>query len=59
MAREEVLTKFWLGNLRERNYLEDPSVDRRIILKWIFDRLDGGAHTQSIWLRIGTDGRLL
>jgi hypothetical protein len=22
--------------------LEDPGVDRRIILKWIFERLDGG-----------------
>jgi hypothetical protein len=29
-------TEFWLGNLRERDHLEDPSVDGRIILRWIF-----------------------
>ena len=26
---------------------------RRIILKWIFERLDGEAWTGSIWLRLG------
>jgi hypothetical protein len=25
-----------------RNHLEEPGVDGRIILKWIFERLDGG-----------------
>jgi hypothetical protein len=39
--------------------LEDPGVDGRIILKWIFERLDRGAWTGSIWLRIGTGGGLL
>ena len=24
-------TKFWLGNLRERNHLENPGVDGRIV----------------------------
>jgi len=27
---------FWWGNLRERDHLGDPCVDRRIILRWIF-----------------------
>jgi len=26
----------WWGNLREREHLGDPGVDRRIILRWIF-----------------------
>jgi hypothetical protein len=30
--RGEVHTGFWWGNLRERNHLEDPGVDGRIIL---------------------------
>jgi len=29
----EVYTGFWWGNLRERDHLEDPSVDGRIILR--------------------------
>jgi hypothetical protein len=47
------------GNLRDGDHLEDPGVDRRIILKWIFERLDRGAGTGSIWPGIGTGGRLL
>jgi len=27
--------------MRERNHLEEPSVDRRIILKWMVRKLDG------------------
>jgi hypothetical protein len=27
---------FWWGNVRKRDQLEKPSVDGRIILKWIF-----------------------
>jgi hypothetical protein len=29
--RGEVYTRFWWRNLRERDHLEDPGVDRRII----------------------------
>jgi len=36
MKRGEVPTEFWWGNLRERAHLEDPGVDGRIILRWIF-----------------------
>ena len=35
-------TGVWWGNLRERNHLEDPDVERGIVLKWIFKKWDGG-----------------
>ena len=57
--REEVYSGFWWGNLRGRVHLEIPGVDGKIILKWIFRKLDVGAVTGLIWLRIGTDGGLL
>jgi len=33
---------FWWGNLRERDHMEDPGVDGRIILGRIFRKWDGG-----------------
>jgi hypothetical protein len=30
-----------VGKLEGRNHLKDPGVDGRIILKWVFERLDG------------------
>jgi hypothetical protein len=31
-----------VGKPEGRRYLQDPDVDGRIILKWIFERFDGG-----------------
>jgi hypothetical protein len=56
MGRTEVYTRVCWGNLRERDHLEDPGVDRRIILRWIFRTLDTGAWIVSIWLMIRTGG---
>jgi hypothetical protein len=54
-----VHTGFQWGNLREGNHLKDPVVDGRIILKWILEKRDGEARTESIWLRTGNGGWLL
>jgi len=43
----------------ERNYVGDPGVDWRIILRWIFRKWDVGVWTESSCLRIGTGGRHL
>jgi hypothetical protein len=40
-----------VGNLREGDHLEDPGIDGRIILKWIFERLGGGAD----WIDLAQD----
>jgi hypothetical protein len=29
----------WRRNLRERDHLEDPGIDRKIILRWNFKKL--------------------
>jgi len=46
-----VLTGFWCGNLRESGHFKDPGLDRRIILRWIFTKWDGGMD----WIDLAQD----
>ena len=42
MREGEVYTGVWWGKLREEDHLEDPGIDGRIILRWIFRKWDVG-----------------
>jgi hypothetical protein len=53
-GREERRIQGLVGNL-----VEDPGVDGRIILRWIFRKRDVRVLTGSSWLRIGARRGLL
>jgi hypothetical protein len=42
MGERRGVYRFWWGNLKERDHLEDPGVDGRIILEWIFRNMNVG-----------------
>jgi len=46
-------TRFWWGNLREREHFEDPGVGGRMILKWILTKWDDWAWTDLAQNRDG------
>ena len=48
----EVHTVIWWANMIERDSLEDPDIDGKIKLKWIFKKWDGDAWTGLICFRI-------
>ena len=56
VGKGEMYIGFWWGNVRERDHFEDPGVDRRIILRWIFMKWDVGVWIGLSSLKIGTLG---
>jgi hypothetical protein len=49
MVEERGAKWILVGRPEGRNHLEDPGVDGRIILKWIFKKWDGGMD----WIDMG------
>ena len=48
--------KIKVGKPEGKSHWEDQDVDGRIILRWIFRKLEGIVRTGWSWLRIGTGG---
>ena len=55
IGRGEVHTGLWWRQQRKRDHLEDAGVKGKIILRWIFNRWDGGhglidlAQDRAMW----------
>jgi len=56
MGERRGVYRVLVGKPEGTNRLEDPRVDGRITLRWIFRKWDVGVWTGSSWLRIGTGG---
>ena len=51
----EFSTRIWWGKLREIDHVGDPSVDGRLIIRWIITKCDVVAWIGLFWHRLGTD----
>ena len=47
MGEGRDVNRFWWGNLREREHLEDPGIDGNRILRWIITMWNVGVWTGS------------
>ena len=55
-VKGKVWSRFWCGNLSERDHWGDQDVDGRIILRQIYRKWEGVVVSGGSWLRIGTFG---
>jgi hypothetical protein len=56
MGEERWVHRVLVGKPEGKRPLGDPDVDGRIILRWMFRKLEGVVGTGWSWLRIGTGG---
>ena len=56
MGEDRGVHRVLWGSLRGRGHWGDHDVDVRIILRWIFGKLEGVVRTGWSWLRIGMGG---
>jgi hypothetical protein len=56
MGIGEAYTEILWGNLKERDHWGDPSVDGKMILRWIFKKWGVELWTGLSWLMIETVG---
>ena len=59
MGEARGVNRVLVENPEGKSHWGDQDVDGRIILRWIFRKLDGVVGTGWSWLRIGTGGRHL
>ena len=56
MGERRDIYRVLVGKLKERDHLGDPGIDGKIILRWIFRKLDVEVWIGLSWLRKGTGG---
>jgi hypothetical protein len=56
MGESTGLYRVLVGKSKGNNCLQEPGVDGKIILRWIFRKWNVEAWTGWIWLRRGTGG---
>ena len=56
MGEDRVVHRVLVGKSEGKRPLGRPRRDGRIILRWIFRKLEGVVGTGWSWLRIGTGG---
>ena len=56
MGEDRGVHRGLMGKPEGKRPLGDQDVDGRIILRWIFRKLEGVVGTGWSWLRTGTDG---